>query len=190
MSLLEQRPELVARLQTNAAALRSELGREGFELGDSRTQIVPIVIGDAELTVEVCERALERGVFAQAIRPPTVAPMTSRLRLAVMASHRAAELREAARLLAEAVRATGLEPHELAFDDDQLEYDAVEYADQPAPAPAAARDDLRRRGLGPARRVARARAVRDRHRHGRRQDRAGGRDCRRAARRRPRRDAR
>jgi hypothetical protein len=39
-------------------------------------------------------------VFAQAIRPPTVPAGTSRLRLAVMASHTTSELREAARVLA------------------------------------------------------------------------------------------
>ena len=44
--------------------------------------------------MRVCERALERGVFAQAIRPPTVPAGTSRLRLAAMASHTPAELRE------------------------------------------------------------------------------------------------
>ena len=60
--------------------------------------------------MRACELALDRGVFAQAIRPPTVPPMTSRLRLAVMASHRPAELREAARVLAGAVRAVGVEP--------------------------------------------------------------------------------
>jgi glycine C-acetyltransferase/8-amino-7-oxononanoate synthase len=134
LSLLEQRPELVARLQANAAALRAELKREGFEIGEARTQIVPIVIGDATLTVEMCERALERGVFAQAIRPPTVPPMTSRLRLAVMASHRAEELRDAARLLGEAVRAAGFEPHELAFEDDGSEYDEADRADERATA--------------------------------------------------------
>ena len=133
LSLLEQRPELVTRLHANAAALRSELKREGFELGEARTQIVPIVIGDAALTVDICERALDRGVFAQAIRPPTVPPMTSRLRLAVMASHRAEELREAARLLAEAIRAEGIEPQELAFEDDELGYDELIEAEEPAP---------------------------------------------------------
>jgi glycine C-acetyltransferase/8-amino-7-oxononanoate synthase len=49
-------------------------------------------------------------VFAQAIRPPTVAPGTSRLRLAVMASHREEELRFAARTVAQAARAAGFEP--------------------------------------------------------------------------------
>ena len=50
--------------------------------------------------MKVCEAALERGVFAQAIRPPTVPEGTSRLRLAVMASHTRGELREAAQTLA------------------------------------------------------------------------------------------
>lgn len=132
LALLEQRPELVVRLQANAAALRGELIREGFELGGVRTQIVPLVIGDPALTVRVCESALEQGVFAQAIRPPTVPPMTSRLRLAVMASHRGEELREAARVLAAAVRAAGIEPQELAFEDEELEFDERTPAEEPA----------------------------------------------------------
>ena len=55
--------------------------------------------------MRVCELALERGVFAQAIRPPTVPDGSSRLRLAVMASHGKGELRDAARTLAQAVAA-------------------------------------------------------------------------------------
>ena len=58
----------------------------------------------------VCERAIERGVFAQAIRPPTVPEGTSRLRLAVMASHAVSELRGAARVLGQAARQAGLRP--------------------------------------------------------------------------------
>jgi 8-amino-7-oxononanoate synthase len=132
LALLEQRPELVNRLQANAAALRGELSREGFELGGLRTQIVPLVIGQPALTMNVCESALEQGVFAQAIRPPTVPPMTSRLRLAVMASHRGEELREAARILAAAVRASGLEPQDLAFEYEELERDERSAAEEPA----------------------------------------------------------
>ena len=71
---------------------------------------MPLVVGDAELAMRICEAALTRGVFAQAIRPPTVPPMTSRLRLAVMASHREEELRAAARTLGQAARAAGFEP--------------------------------------------------------------------------------
>jgi glycine C-acetyltransferase/8-amino-7-oxononanoate synthase len=75
--------------------------------------------------VRACELALTRGVFAQAIRPPTVPPMTSRLRLAVMASHRPAELKAAARVLAEAVRAAGGEPREAGVEPLTAETDRL-----------------------------------------------------------------
>jgi glycine C-acetyltransferase/8-amino-7-oxononanoate synthase len=105
LEVLEDEPERVAALQSNAAALRAELAREGVDAGASSTQIVPLVVGDAGRAVQVCEAALEDGVFAQAIRPPTVPEGTSRLRLAVMATHAEADLRAAARTLAEALRA-------------------------------------------------------------------------------------
>ena len=60
--------------------------------------------------MRICEAALERGVFAQAIRPPTVPEGTSRLRLAVMASHTKAELRDAARALGRAALQVRLPP--------------------------------------------------------------------------------
>ena len=47
----------------------------------------------------LCERLLAEGVFAQAIRPPTVPAGTCRLRLTAMATHRVADLRHAARLI-------------------------------------------------------------------------------------------
>jgi len=72
--------------------------------------IVPLLIGDPALAMRVCEAAIERGVFAQAIRPPTVPAGTSRLRVAVMSSHRRSELRQAAGTLADAARACGVEP--------------------------------------------------------------------------------
>jgi glycine C-acetyltransferase/8-amino-7-oxononanoate synthase len=66
--------------------------------------VLPLVVGAADDAVRVCERALEKGIFAQAIRPPTVPEGSSRLRLAVMASHTRAELQEAAAILAASMR--------------------------------------------------------------------------------------
>jgi 7-keto-8-aminopelargonate synthetase-like enzyme len=100
----------VERLRENAAALREALAGEGLAVGGSETQIVPVEVGDAGRTMELCERALERGVFAQGIRPPTVPEGSSRLRFTVMATHRAGELREAARLVGAAAREVGLAP--------------------------------------------------------------------------------
>ncbi len=110
LELLEEEPERALTLQANAGVLRDELTREGFDLAGSTTHIVPLVIGDAAQAVAVCEAALDEGVFAQAIRPPTVPEGTSRLRLAVMASHSAEELRDAARALGRAALRAGLDP--------------------------------------------------------------------------------
>jgi 8-amino-7-oxononanoate synthase len=103
LDLLRGSPQRVDKLQRNARVLRDALADEGLDTGPSETQIVPLVVGDAVAAVAACEKALRKGVFAQAIRPPTVPEGSSRLRLAVMASHTGAELRQAAKALAAAV---------------------------------------------------------------------------------------
>ncbi|HEX7298739.1 MAG TPA: 8-amino-7-oxononanoate synthase [Solirubrobacteraceae bacterium] len=110
LEILAEQPQRVEKLQANADVLRDELARERFEMSDSTTQIVPLLVGDAKQAMRICELAIERGVFAQAIRPPTVPAGTARLRLAVMASHSRAELREAAQVLARAARQAGWRP--------------------------------------------------------------------------------
>jgi len=108
LELLQAQPQLPERLQENAATLRAALAVEGLTAGSSRTQIVPIEVGDAERTMELCERVLERGVFAQGIRPPTVPEGSSRLRFTVMSTHSAGELEEAAKMIGVAAREIGL----------------------------------------------------------------------------------
>lgn len=110
LEVLQEHPEMPDRLQANADLLRDELAREGFEVAGSSTQVVPLVVGDANLAMRLCEAAIEGGVFAQAIRPPTVPDGTSRLRLAVMATHTRDELRAAARTLGRAALQTGFRP--------------------------------------------------------------------------------
>jgi 8-amino-7-oxononanoate synthase len=109
LELLEERPHRVRRLRSNARVLRRALSAEGIPAEDVEMHIVPVIVGDERDATSLCEAALARGVFAQAIRPPTVAPGTSRLRLAVMASHTAEELRDAARAIAGAARELGLD---------------------------------------------------------------------------------
>jgi len=110
LEVLEGEPQRVEVLQANAAVLRAQLAAEGFASEGSETQIVPLEVGDADRTMELCELLLERGVFAQGIRPPTVPEGSSRLRFTVMATHTASELQNAAKLVGEATREAGLVP--------------------------------------------------------------------------------
>ena len=109
LELLQERPHRVQRLRSNARVLRRALAAEGFPVADEEMHIVPLVVGDEHAAMRLCQEAIERRVFAQAIRPPTVPAGTSRLRLTVMATHTAAELRRAARALGETARAQGLD---------------------------------------------------------------------------------
>jgi 8-amino-7-oxononanoate synthase len=107
LELLEEEPRRVEKLLANAEALRDELAREGFEVAGASAHVVPLVVGDAEPAARIVEHALEQGVFAEAVQPPAGA---ARLRLAVMAAHTRAELREAARVLARAALRAGVRP--------------------------------------------------------------------------------
>jgi 8-amino-7-oxononanoate synthase len=128
LELLEERPRLVDKLHANAAALRGGLEAEGFGLaGSSRAHIMAFTVGEPELALRLCEDALNRGVFAQAMVPPASPAAASGVRLAVMASHRAEELHAAARILAQAARAVGFEPRTMsAFTEPDEEHYEVE----------------------------------------------------------------
>ena len=103
LAILRAEPERVETLRRNAGVLREALAREGLAV-ESQTQILPVRVGEAEATMRLCELVLERGVFAQGIRPPTVPEGTSRLRLTVMSTHAPEELEAAARTIGEAAR--------------------------------------------------------------------------------------
>jgi 8-amino-7-oxononanoate synthase len=119
LDLLRERPHRVERLHAAARALRVALATEGFPVQPAEMPIVPVVVGDERAAMRMCQAALERGVFAQGIRPPTVPTGTSRLRLAAMASHTQAELRQAAKSLGEAARSIGLNPAALRSHPDE-----------------------------------------------------------------------
>lgn len=75
-------------LMAHAGALRAGLRELGFDVPDGESQILPVLIGENERTMRLSAELLDRGVFVQGIRPPTVAPGTARLRLTPMATHR------------------------------------------------------------------------------------------------------
>ncbi len=109
LQLLRDEPKIVNRLHANARALREELALNGFQVERGTMPIVPILVGDPGRAMALCEEALRRGTFAQAIRPPTVPDGTSRLRAVAMASHEERDLRAAARTIASAARELGLD---------------------------------------------------------------------------------
>ncbi len=87
IGIVERDPERRERLWRNARALHGAISAAGFSTTPLESPILPIVVGDAGKTMALCEKLLDRGVFAQGIRPPTVPDGTSRLRVTLMATH-------------------------------------------------------------------------------------------------------
>lgn len=97
--LLDTEPWRRDRSLSLARDLRHGLLQREFPPSNSVTQIVPLMIGDAEAALALDSRFREAGVLARAIRPPTVPEGTSRIRFNVMATHDEEDINHVLRLL-------------------------------------------------------------------------------------------
>ncbi len=87
LDVVEREPERRRRLAALSATLRERLRGLGFEIPPGEGPIVPVLAGSSERALAWSRGLLERGVFVQAIRPPTVPDGTARLRATLMATH-------------------------------------------------------------------------------------------------------
>jgi len=87
IEIVERDAGLRERLWSNVKKFRSALQRLDFNIMDSETQIIPVCMEDASLTIKASEFLLKNGVFAPGIRPPTVPKAKCRIRTSLMAIH-------------------------------------------------------------------------------------------------------
>ncbi len=80
------------RLWVNQRHFRAGLLALGFTLPDTVSPILPVLVGDPEKATKLAERLLQLGVYAPAIRPPTVPRETSRIRTTVTSEHTTEQL--------------------------------------------------------------------------------------------------
>ncbi len=95
-------------LWNNIDYIRDRLVQAGFDLKESVGPIIPIVVGKDSKAVKMQEMLLDKGLFLQAIRPPTVPEGTSRLRLTVVRGFTRDEMDYALEKLIDAGRKIGL----------------------------------------------------------------------------------
>ncbi len=104
LDVFEASPNLGNILQANAAYFRSMLHEAGLDTLESRSQIIPIVIGENEKAVAVSEKLRELGILAAAIRPPTVPAGSARLRISITLAHLVDDLERASKAIIDAVK--------------------------------------------------------------------------------------
>lgn len=92
LDILEQEPERVDRLIANADYMRAGFKALGFTVYESRTGIVPVIVGDAEKAMYFWRHLYDNGVFVNAFVPPGVPPNMSMMRTSYMATHEKEQL--------------------------------------------------------------------------------------------------
>ena len=101
---IDAHPERVQNLRDNVKFFCEALQREGVNVEQSPSAIVPIVIGDEARALEISAALQNAGILIPAIRYPTVAKGQARLRASLMATHTKEELEFAAAKIAEILR--------------------------------------------------------------------------------------
>jgi len=92
LALIEQESWRRERIKNHIESINHGLNDKWFKIKTSRTPIQPIIIGDNQRTLDLSARLRAAGLWVPAIRPPTVAEGSARLRVSLSAAHSAADL--------------------------------------------------------------------------------------------------
>ena len=87
LEVMREEPERIERVNQIADTMREEYQKLGFNTGDSVTPVIPIIIGDDELTFMTWRLLFENGVFVNPVISPAVSPGRQLLRTSYMATH-------------------------------------------------------------------------------------------------------
>ncbi len=92
LDIIEQSKGNRQLLLSKVIHIKTSLEEMGYKVKGGHTPIIPVIIGDTQKTVTFANRLQEKGIFAPAIRPPTVAIGESRIRLTVTTDHTSKEI--------------------------------------------------------------------------------------------------
>lgn len=108
LEILEAEPWRIDKLLANAKKMRDGFHAMGFEVIDSNTGIVPVVLGDVDKTMIMWRKLYDKGVFVNAFVPPGVPPNLSMLRTSYMTTHEDEHLDAILNIFGEVGRELGL----------------------------------------------------------------------------------
>ncbi|MBF0320599.1 MAG: 8-amino-7-oxononanoate synthase [Nitrospirae bacterium] len=94
-------PEALTRLRENIMACRRMLIAKGFPVTLDETPVIPIVFSSAKEVLHISQCLIENGIYAPAVRPPTV--KTPRIRISISAAHKKEDIERLVNTLSESV---------------------------------------------------------------------------------------
>jgi len=87
LNIMKREPERIERLNQIGLTMRREFKNLGFDIGNSETPVIPIIIGDDLLTLKTWKQLFDSGVFVNPILSPATPPGRQLLRTSYMATH-------------------------------------------------------------------------------------------------------
>ena len=106
--LLENSPELVGRLQENTHYFRTEMKKRGFPIIEGTHPIVPILLGEERITVQMARSLNENGIFVVGFSYPVVPKGQARIRLQISAAHTREQLDQVIQAFQEVAKEMGV----------------------------------------------------------------------------------
>ena len=108
LEIIRDEPERRTRLLANAARMRGGLANMGYDVGNSETPVVPVVVGDDGVCFHLWKALFDRGVFTNPVVSPATPPGRALLRVSCMATHTPEVLDRALELFKQAGKSTGI----------------------------------------------------------------------------------
>jgi 8-amino-7-oxononanoate synthase len=108
LQVMREEPQMFAALKANGDFMREGFKALGFDTGHSVTPIIPILIGDNDLTFKMWRDLFDAGVFVNPVIAPATAPGRQLLRTSYMATHTRPQLERVLDTFARVGRANGL----------------------------------------------------------------------------------
>src|SRR6185437_1594135 len=102
LELLARSGEHRRRLRDNTTWFRAQMSAQGFDILPGEHPIVPVMIGEARVALQLAERLLEKGIYVVAFSYPVVPRERARIRVQISAAHLHEDLARAVRKFAEA----------------------------------------------------------------------------------------
>ena len=104
VKIVQKEPELRERLWENVRYMRDAMARYGIDIGDSTSQVIPVMIRNDRRIMHIATRLQEAGLYLQPIIYPAVAKHRSRFRMSISASHTREHLDQAVSILVRVLR--------------------------------------------------------------------------------------
>jgi 8-amino-7-oxononanoate synthase len=104
LDIIEEEPERIKKLWDNAGYLMKRFKAMGLNTGETRTPIIPVIIGDNEKTFTLWRMLYDRGLFTNPVVSPAVPPKRSLLRVVATATHTREQLDRALNIFEDCVR--------------------------------------------------------------------------------------